>query len=235
MSNGTLEIRGSLQVGSSSCAPCDGGGQTKIVTLGLQCSQKLFAAIGSTDKPLQLTTPVGEFVDLPCTESLAAVELLYLFTRAPMTLRVGADVARLAGVAGAFPTGFAGGETLLLEIDGAAFTTTFDAADQSAQDVANRINAAAAFAGIATPVATVEGGQLQIDGDATGSDGSVVSTGGTGAATVGLPNGASAEGEGEDVPVEGIALIEFGRTSPPARVQISGSSLIDVLAAGPAA
>ena len=57
-----------------------------------------------------------------------------------------ADVARVEGSGGTFPTGFAGGETLELAVDGAAsFTTTFTAGAQTAAQAAAEINAAAAL------------------------------------------------------------------------------------------
>ena len=99
--------------------------------------------------------------------------------------------------------------------------------------VAQRINAAAALAGLATPRAVVQtSGQLAVSGVATGSQGSVDVTGGTGRATLGLALG-SVSGLGEDLNVYGSMLCEFP-TYPdaPSRIQVSGTATLDVVAAG---
>lgn len=71
-----------------------------------------------------------------------------------------ATAATVTGVAGTFPTTFAGGETLTLGYDGAAnFTTTFLLADQSLAQVVARINAYAGFTFVDTA-----GGQLRFTG-----------------------------------------------------------------------
>jgi hypothetical protein len=73
------------------------------------------------------------------------------------------------GVAGTYATTFAGGETLTLGYDDAAdFTTTFLAADQSAAQVASRINLYAGFT-----FADTNGGQLRITGVKRGTAGQV--------------------------------------------------------------
>ncbi len=72
------------------------------------------------------------------------------------------------GAGGAYPTGFLGGEYLDLEIDGVAFRTVFLVADQTLADVVNRINAAAAFAGLNGAVASDSGGELRLTSLITG-------------------------------------------------------------------
>lgn len=85
-----------------------------------------------------------------------------------------ATAAQVDGVGGSYPTGFAGGETLTLEIDNVAIAVTFDAADQQLDDVINRINAAAALAGLsdgtnpALPARPNGGGQLRLLSPTTG-------------------------------------------------------------------
>lgn len=77
--------------------------------------------------------------------------------------------------AGAFPTGFVGGETLEVEILEMSQIVTFDAADQTVEAVAQRINESLRLAS-----ATVEpGGLIRIQADLGGWDTSVQVVGGT--------------------------------------------------------
>lgn len=88
---------------------------------------------------------------------------------------VGVLVTRPSVVsASAFPTGFVGGETLELEVLELHQTVVFDAADQSIEAVAQRINEALQLAS-----AIVEGGQIRILADLGGTETSVRVTGGT--------------------------------------------------------
>lgn len=96
-----------------------------------------------------------------------------------------ATVATLLGVAGTFPTLFAGGETLLLRIEGISFTVTFAVGDQSGAEVVAEINAEAAIAGVPVPPASFST-EILLTGSTTGSGGNVAVLGGTGAATLGL-------------------------------------------------
>ncbi len=80
-----------------------------------------------------------------------------------------ATTAVVTAIGAGYPTGFVGGETLDLEIDSVAFRTTFLAADQTLADVINRINAAAAFAGLSGLVASDFGGQLRLTSTTTGT------------------------------------------------------------------
>ena len=96
-----------------------------------------------------------------------------------------AAVATLLGVAGTFPTTFAGGETLLLRIEGISFTVTFAVTDQSGAEVIAEINAEALIAGVPVPPASF-GTEILLTGSTTGSAGNVAVLGGTGAATLGL-------------------------------------------------
>ena len=87
-----------------------------------------------------------------------------------------ATQASIDGSGGSYVTGFGGGETLQVDIDnGGTITVTFDAADQSLTQVINRINAAAALAGVVGPgniPATIArdngGGELQLLSPTTG-------------------------------------------------------------------
>lgn len=247
MAQGSLTLKGSLEVGDFACAigcPPSALTDRHVLTLSLKdCLKKFFVSIVETPVPIQIATvgAVGAaFDDLSLLDEIGTIELLFLRTSAPVVARIGAGPAILVGTGGTFPTGFSGGETFTLTIDGTAISVTFTAGASTAQDVANEINAAAALAGVATPRATVAAsGQLSINSILTGTQGTVVVTGGTGAGTIGYAGTPSAVGTGEDVPVDGIFLVEFGREgatpAPPQRVQLSGQANVTVLAAGTAA
>jgi hypothetical protein len=135
-----------------------------------------------------------------------------------------ATVATLLGVGGTFPTLFAGGETLIMEIDNQPFTTNFVVGDQSAAQVAAAINAAAFAAGIPGTPATVQGGEIQIAGNVTGSAGEVVVTGGTGAATLGLSgfalgtDGVPGRQQADNMPEPGTVYVRV--TTAPAAASV---------------
>lgn len=250
---GTLELQGSLRTQSDACgsaASCGGvSAGTKVQPLGLRCVSS--RPIVSSDCGIQIATPGtpgDNFIDLPVVDSLDRVEVLYLGAATQFVwLRIvqnGDGTAQLA-TAGTFPTGFGGGETLELQIDGApSFTTTFTAAAQSAQDVANEINAAAALAGYTRGPASVDAtsGQVVVASSKTGpvrpagptfEQGSVVAVSGTALATLGLTAGQTVYGSGSDIRVAGTFLNEFGRgTDAPDRILISGSAEVEILAAG---
>ena len=237
---GSVQISGSLVASDSCNAGCGAGvgGSQAVFMLGdgqCVCTQH-YASIVSSVQPLQVLTtgaPGAEFVDLDILDGFTGIELLAAKAPTKLFLRIGADVARVDGVGGTFPTAFAGGETLDLTIDGTNFLTTFDAADQTAAQVAARINAAAALAGLAAPRAIVAtSGQLELTSVNTGAQGSVEVVGGTGAATLGLSVGTTA-GSGADIPIQGDVVLEFPRdTDAPARIQVSGQGTISLLAGG---
>lgn len=91
-----------------------------------------------------------------------------------------ASSAIVTASGGSYPTGFAGGETLVIEVDDLGdITVTFDAADQSLAAVVNRINAAAALlpvvdgGGVPVTVARESGGELQLRSPTTGASSEV--------------------------------------------------------------
>lgn len=237
----SIDIQGSLTIGGSgSCGPtggCNpaGAADSTIRALGDLCGGKTYDEVYATTKAVQISTlgAIGSaFEDLPVGQDLERVEFLMLHSSAEMALRIGAEEAVLLGSGGVFPTTFAGGETLILVVDGGApVTVTFDAADQTADDCALRINAALALAGYATPRASVVGGQLSISSQLAGASGSVSVTGGTGAATLGLSG--EAMGAGEEVRFSGLLMIEFPRNeNAPGRLQISGSGTLSAVVGG---
>ena len=167
---------------------------------------------------------------------MTTVEFLFLRTDNPIVLRIDADEPFVVGSGGTYPTGFGGGETLTLDMHGTAVTVTFDALDQTVDDVVKRVNAALALAGLDN-TASAENGQLRIDGTKTGPAEYIEVTGGSAAATLGFASvPLRAYGKGSDVPVHGLFLAEFGVpgavVAPPKRIQASGSAGVTFVAAG---
>ena len=233
----TLTLQGSLEVGGSCAAACSGAGDRTIRRLSLRCTPGFYQSVVDTPVALVVQTtglPGAQFVDLDVLDALDAIEFLYARSNAKLVLRIGADEAVLTASGGTYPTAFVGGETLLLTIDAVPVSVVFDVGDQTAPACAARINAACALAGLPTPRATVAtSGQLAIRGTLTGTSASVVSGGGTGAVTLGLPAAASANGAGSDVAMLGTFLVEFP-TYPdaPRRIQVSGQANLSLVAAG---
>ena len=149
----------------------------------------------------------------------------------PVSLRLGADEARLEGSGGVFPVTFSGGEAITVTLDAVAVATTFTAGTLTAQECANVINSAAALAGLQyQPASVAVSGQIQIETNTTGvGSTAVVSAGPT--AAIGFAGGESATGSGSDLTVQGFMAYFSPEVS---RVQVStgaaGASL-DVFAA----
>jgi hypothetical protein len=112
----------------------------------------------------------------------------------PVSATFTATAATVTGIGGVFPTLFVGGETLTIGYDGTPdFTVTFLAADQTALQVAARINAYAGFA-----FADVSGGQVRFTSIqrgqgaqvriVSGSAGVLTALGLTAATTIGTGN-----------------------------------------------
>lgn len=123
--------------------------------------------------------------------------LLYIEADGPLEVYINGAAATSAQVdasGGSYPTGFVGGETLTFDLDGTAIAVAFDAADTSLTNVINRINAAVALAGIATPVASNNAGELRLTSPTTGSASTIENIAGTSLATLGLAGAADAEG-----------------------------------------
>lgn len=237
--SGSVNISGSVSVDGSGCASACGGAAADrtVVGLGDGCA-KTYETVLSTANPISVST-VGAlgaaWAELDFLSELEEIEFLLVRSSSQVVLRIGAAAAVLTGVGGVFPSGFAGGETLIGTLDGTAFTVTFTAAAQTAAQVATEINGALALLGIATPRATVAAsGQIAIEGVLTGAAGTVTTTGGTGAAAIGL-GAASAVGDGEDIGINGLFLSEFVRrdsTFTPTRIQVSGSASLTIVAGG---
>jgi len=119
---------------------------------------------GSTD----VAVPFGD---------VAQARILYIEADGEFEVELGggaATGAAVTGVGGSFPTGFAGGEAMSLDIDNlGAVAIVFTVSASLVQDVANEINAAFALAGVLSgglPVApaSVSGGEIRITSPTTG-------------------------------------------------------------------
>ena len=236
MSTQQVKLTGQITVGGTICPDPCATVSSKIQGLALSCNQVAFQCVVSTDTPCAIVTAgvLGAvFEELPVTDALDQVQLLFVRSNVLMRLRVGAAAASLVSTGLALP--LSGGETLITEVDDQApVTTTFSAA-ATAQVVANEINAAAALLGQAPPASVNVAGALVLSGVLTGSAGDVRVTGGTGQAALGFASGTNdiASGAGEDTDFNGIYLVEFGKgANAPSRIQISGVGNVEVFAAG---
>lgn len=253
MSSGSVNLTGQLQVSSNACgnmvSACGGtaGAQSRLPLAlggasiggcGCNGSGKIYEkVIPPTQVEVLTQGSVGQnFVDIDILSDFSAIEFLYIETSNTVVIRLSASPAKVTGTGGTFPTGFVGAETLTFTVDGTAVSVAFTSGDQTAAQVAARINAACALLGLATPRAAVEtSGQLSIDGVLTGAQGSVAITGGTGATTLGFAGTPSALGGGEDVRVSGLFLVEPDRNLLLSRVQVSGQANLLIVAAGQSA
>lgn len=230
-----VTLTGQLLVNPDACGGCACGGGVAPVSmsakaLALGCSGGLYQAISSTSCPVAVATPGlpgAAWVDLPGVD-VTAVSLLFVKSDLPVKLRLDGREAEMASTA-AFPATVAAPATLAFEVDGTPVSVALTAGSYTAQGLANAINAAAALAGLGyLPAAVNAAGKTAIASNTTGTGSTVEIT--TGAAEVGFVTGATAQGSGADVSVQGLFLAQF---SPPiSRVQVSGSARVDVLAAG---
>ena len=240
MSCGHVEVRGSWVVGSlaSQTACCGPDSGTLTVPLTLSCQNQNYEQVVSTNESFYFASPVL-FKSFGILGQLGQIWLLSIQTNAPLTMRVNPLAAILAGVGGVFPTLFAGGETLTFSVDGTApLTVTFEGADQSAQQVATRINSAWVLANRAgLPASFVGLSAVVLTSSTSGPESTVVVTGGSAQARLGFgaPHD-SASGSANDVEIAGTFVCEFNRTSAPVSVQFRGvASSVSVLAAGASA
>lgn len=121
--------------------------------------------------------------------------------------------ASVAATGATYPTGFAGGEQLAFNVDGTAVTATFEDADESITQVINRLNAAAALAGLQTPVWSNQGGQLLLTSPTTGSGSTVSVTGSATATALGFSSTVSATGANATPNTSKIVLQRLGDLS----------------------
>lgn len=99
-----------------------------------------------------------------------------------VTSTFNAAAAQIVGIGGTYPTGFTGGETLVIQVDDdAPKTITMTSAEQLLADVIARINLV-----MAATIASNVGGELALSSVIRGTDGRIQVTGGTALATLGL-------------------------------------------------
>lgn len=225
-----LTLDGHLSIGGSGCG-CDSGDLSQTTRgLSLSCSASSFAAIKSTDCAMPLSTAgaVGAaWAELPVT--LSKYALLSLKSSAAIKVRLFAAPASKLGSGATFPATTLNAVTWDLEVDGQPFTVTFAGASLSATQVVAQVNAAAALAGLTSlPASVGSTGQVQLTGVLTGAQGSLVAEA---LAAAGFAQAVELVGSGEDLPVRGPFLVQFGDEGP-TRIQVSGQSQIEVLAAG---
>lgn len=237
MSTKQVQLTGQITVGGTVCPDPCAPGSSKIQGLALSCpGSTSFQCVVSTDVPCSIATAGllgAEFDELPVTDALDDIELLYVRSNVLMRLRLGAAPAALVSTGLALPLG--GGETLIFDVDGRPTVTVTFTAAATAAAVANEINAAAVLLGQPPPASVNTAGALVLTGVLTGVDGSVNVTGGTGQVALGFASGANdaAVGAGSDVDFNGIFLVEFGKNGGAvSRVQISGQGTVEVFAAG---
>jgi hypothetical protein len=146
-------------------------------TLDRACAKTILLEAGTSNYSI----PFGD---------VAQARLIYIEGDGEFEVALGGAAAAAAvvtGSGGSFtPTGFAGGETLTLEVDNVATPVTFLVGDTSLADVVNRINAAIALAGLSTPGASDVAGQLRLTSPTTGDSSEIDIQGGTALATLGL-------------------------------------------------
>lgn len=245
MASCSLTLTGNIVVGGDACGACVGGvgssAARKVQPLAFACPGVTFAKVVSTDCPSSVDSALA-FVPIPGDGELSAYQFVYIRTNQAMTLRLDAEGANAQGATGTFPTGFGGGETFSFrydtrQTDGSfvvdfTVAVTFTAAAQSAQDVANEINAAAALLG-QPAIASVVNGQVLLTDPKRGADRKWTNV--TPNATIGFAAGiAERIGKGEEIPIQGIFMAEFGASSTLSRIEVKGSGTIEVLAAGAA-
>jgi hypothetical protein len=227
-----IDIQGSLTVNDTTCSSSSSS-SSRILGFGQSaCGDgRTFEAAVCESRRINSVTPV----DLDALNGLTSIEFLYLLSSASMTLRLFAIPAIVTAVGGTYPTGFSGGETLTVVMDGVSVVTTFLVGDQTVTQVANRINAAMALAGIAAPRVTVVNGQLYFTGLSTKVDGleGIITFSGATTTQLGLDSPTSANALGQDIPFNGLWITEF-RSYPdaPTKIQIYGDATVDVVAAG---
>ena len=135
----------------------------------------------------------------------------------------------VTGVAGTYPTLFAGGEQMSISVDGApAFTVTFIAADQTVGDVITRINLAAGFA-----LATNAAGELSLTGSIQGTDGdiTIADVTGTPLATLGMVAGSTA-GTGNVGNLAAVTVTEIAALINATAALIAINAAADITSAG---
>ncbi len=225
-----LTLKGYLYPGDGGCSSCSRSSATAAAPFELafrNCAER-YAVVRSGDAQVQ-TSP-AEFQPLPVADSFEAIELLALRTSGPVKVRLGGQPARVT-TSSVFPLVALAGAELDFGVDGIPVGVVFETGDDTPVEVARRINAAAALVGVPFQPAYVASGQVVIEGQKTGSLGTLTDFHGAAAALLGLmvPDQV---GEGAELAVDGLVLLQFQRTQGVQRIEVCGSASVSVLAAG---
>lgn len=172
----TVEFTGSISSPAHSGVGVSTGCSASGVDVSLGFTFEPIIAEYADVQAMTFSFESSTWVHLPVACGFDTVELLALSLAEgsqPIEILLG-HPPELQGSGGTFPTGFAGGELFdfsIGEVNGTpvVLSIAFTSAAQSAQQVANEINAAAALQGLA-PVATVVGGQLLLAGAQPGAE-----------------------------------------------------------------
>ncbi len=234
----SLTLKANLVIGDScatSCSTgCGNGSSQKITPLSLGCGVA-YGAVSSTDCPVNVATTgaLGSaYTELPGISGISEVLFLSVKTTATVWLLIDGAPAEIQLAGGSYPTGFAGGEAFDFDVDGVSIAGTFTVAAQTVDQVAAELNQAAIGAGLSFLPFSVVGGQLKISGSVVGPDGAVAIN--TAVAAIGAAGTESAVGAGEILKVSGLALLQFDSATAPSKIYVSGTSSIEVTAAGAA-
>lgn len=228
-----LQIKGLIMPPSSSCSDGCAGSSAQGCTFDLAFRNCFEVYQQVRQGKISIATLPNVFVDLAPVDQLSEVQLLAVQSSGPVKLRINGAPASAESSA-VFPVAGLTGLTLIFTVDTQPLTVTFEAGDDTATDVARRINAAAALAGLSwQPASVTTAGQVEISGALTGAQGSLSAITGTASAALGFAAFAGEVGTGADVDVDGLFVTQFPRGALSAtRVEVSGTATLSVLAAG---
>lgn len=237
----SVSIRGSITAGSGPCCGGSGAGScAELLELLGSCGDEgvAFTDVVTLAPVIATSGDIGQnFVRLGI--DLAEVELLYVKSTARVRLRIDARPSTTLAVGGIYPTLFVGGEAVNWYLDQLpVIPVTFEAGDQSIEQVAARFNAAAALAGAPTPRVTVSNGQLLFTSPTaspslTESRNTFVIPVPAVATRLGLTSPTLTPGRGGDVDISGLAVLQFPRSpNAPVRIDASGNATMTIIAAG---
>lgn len=218
-----------------SCGGCGGADAVSVAPFeigfrGAGCAGETYQQARSGC--VQVRTGTLEFIRLPLTQDFSSIQLLALRTSGPVTLRLRGQGARVE-TAASFPTAMLAGQALAFTLDAIGVAMTFAAGEDTASEVAARINSSAALAGLTYyPASVTTTGQVAIEGAVTGPTGALSAFSGAAAATLGLSAFVGAQGAGSDIAVDGLFIAQFPKPGDLTRVEINGTASVSVLAAG---
>lgn len=213
------------------CGDCgsEGGAAVAPFEIALRsCSESYQQARSGK---FSIGTLPSEFVPLPLTDGFDVIQLLAIKASAAITLRLYGKGAKATSSA-SWPTALLAGQMLGFTLDGVNVALTFVSGDDTALEVAARINGASVVAGLSYLPARVELGQVVVEGRHSGAQGALSTFSGAAATTLGLNTFPGAMGGGSDVQVEGLFIAQFPRVGDLSRVEVSGTASVTVLAAG---